>query len=222
MGSNPTPSAIFSCDLEILRFSLKSLHRLEFPSAYAWRACGSVDRATDYESVGRRFESSRARHFSMDVMNDIYLMKEALREAKKAFEKGEPPVGAVIVRDGEIIARGHNLRESLQDPTAHAEMLAIRAAAAELGRWRLNDCEIYVTLEPCVMCAGAMVLARLSRLVYGADDPKAGAVRSLINLVSDERFNHQIEVTSGILAAECGNLLRDFFSSRRKDRSMGL
>jgi tRNA(adenine34) deaminase len=149
-------------------------------------------------------------------MDDIHFMEEAIKEAKKAFEKDEPPVGAVIVRDGDIIARGHNLRESLQDPTAHAEMLAIRAAAARLGRWRLSDCVIYVTLEPCIMCAGAMVLARLERLVYGANDPKAGAVGSLMNLVSDERLNHQIEVKSGVLAAESGALLREFFSSRRK------
>ncbi len=149
-------------------------------------------------------------------MDDIHFMEEAIREAKKAFEKDEPPVGAVIVKDGDIIARGHNLRESLQDPTAHAEMLAIRAAAARLGRWRLSDCVIYVTLEPCIMCAGAMVLARLDRLVYGAHDPKAGAVGSLMNLVSDERLNHQIEVTSGVLATESGALLREFFSSRRK------
>jgi tRNA(adenine34) deaminase len=149
-------------------------------------------------------------------MDDIHFMEEAIKEAKKAFEKDEPPVGAVIVKDGDIIARGHNLRESLQDPTAHAEMLAIREAAAKLGRWRLSECVIYVTLEPCIMCAGAMVLARLERLVYGAHDPKAGAVGSLMNLVSDERLNHQIEVTSGVLAAESAALLREFFSSRRK------
>ncbi len=151
-------------------------------------------------------------------MDDIRFMKEAFQEAKKALEKDEPPVGAVIVKDDEIIARGHNLREALQDPTAHAEMLAIRAAAASLGRWRLSDCTIYVTLEPCAMCAGAMVLARFHRLVYGADDPKAGAVNSLMNLVSDERLNHQIEVKSGVLAQECGDLLRDFFSSRRQGK----
>jgi tRNA(adenine34) deaminase len=149
-------------------------------------------------------------------MDDIHFMEEAIKEARKAFEKDEPPVGAVIVKDRDIIARGHNLRESLQDPTAHAEMLAIRAAALRLGRWRLGDCVIYVTLEPCIMCAGAMVLARLERLVYGAHDPKAGAVGSLMNLVSDERLNHQIEVTSGVLAAESGALLREFFSSRRR------
>ncbi len=149
-------------------------------------------------------------------MNDIYFMREALEEANKAFEKDEPPVGAVIVKDGEIISRGHNLRESLQDPTAHAEMLAIRSAAARLGRWRLSDCDIYVTLEPCVMCAGAMILARINRLIYGADDPKAGAINSLMNLVTDGRLNHRIEVRSGILASECGTLLREFFSSRRR------
>ena len=149
-------------------------------------------------------------------MDDFCFMKEALAEARKALGKNEPPVGAVIVKDGEIIARSHNLRENLHDPTAHAEMLAIREAAARLGRWRLSDCEIYVTLEPCAMCAGAMVLARLARLVYGADDPKAGAVVSLMNLASDERLNHQVEVKGGVLAEECGTLLRDFFSSRRK------
>ena len=149
-------------------------------------------------------------------MDDTYFMKEALAEARKALEKNEPPVGAVVVKDGEIIARCHNLRENLHDPTGHAEMLAIREAAARLGRWRLSDCEIYVTLEPCAMCAGAMVLARLARLVYGADDPKAGAVVSLMNLASDERLNHQVEVKGGVLAEESGTLLRDFFSSRRK------
>jgi tRNA(adenine34) deaminase len=149
-------------------------------------------------------------------MDDIHFMKMALEEAGKAFDKNEPPVGAVIVYEGDIIARGHNLRETLQDPTAHAEMLAIRSAASKLKRWRLNDCTLYVTLEPCAMCAGAMVLARLERLVYGADDPKAGAVGSLMNLVSDERLNHQIKFYGGVLASECGALLKDFFSSRRK------
>ena len=153
-------------------------------------------------------------------MNDTHFMKEALQEAKKALDKDEPPVGAIIVKDGEIIARGHNLREALKDPTAHAEMLAIKAAAGSLERWRLSDCTMYVTLEPCAMCAGAMVLARLHRLVYGANDPKAGAVNSLMNLVSDERLNHQVEVESGVLAEECGDLLRDFFSSRRKNRQI--
>ena len=149
-------------------------------------------------------------------MDDIYCMMIALDEARKAFDKAETPVGAIVVKDGEVIARGHNLRETLQDPTAHAEILAIRDAARILGRWRLTDCTIYVTLEPCAMCAGAMVLARIQRLVYGASDPKAGAVGSLMNLLSDERLNHRVEVETGILAEECGDLLQGFFSSRRK------
>jgi len=143
-------------------------------------------------------------------------MMIALEEARKAFEKAETPVGAIVVKDNEVIARAHNLRETLQDPIAHAEIIAIRDASQKLGRWRLTDCSIYVTLEPCAMCAGAMVLARIQRLVYGASDPKAGAVGSLMNLLSDERLNHQVKVEVGILAEECGDLLRGFFSSRRK------
>jgi tRNA(adenine34) deaminase len=150
------------------------------------------------------------------MMNDIDFMMEALKEAEKAFAKSEVPVGAVVVKDGEIIARGHNLRETQQDPTAHAEMIAIKESALRLGRWRLTDCTIYVTLEPCAMCAGAMVLARIQRLVYGASDPKAGAVGSLMNILTDKRLNHQVEVESGILAKECGDLLRSLFSTRRK------
>ena len=149
-------------------------------------------------------------------MNDIDFMMESLKEAEKAFAKSEVPVGAVVVKDGEIIARGHNLRETQQDPTAHAEMIAIKESALRLGRWRLTDCTIYVTLEPCAMCAGAMVLARIQRLVYGASDPKAGAVGSLMNILSDKRLNHPVEVEAGILAKECGDLLRSLFSSRRK------
>ncbi|MGB9590986.1 MAG: tRNA adenosine(34) deaminase TadA [Candidatus Kryptoniota bacterium] len=149
-------------------------------------------------------------------MNDIDFMIEALKEAEKALAKGEIPVGAVIVKDDEVIARGHNLRETLQDPTAHAEMIVIKETANRLRRWRLNDCTIYVTLEPCAMCAGAMVLARIKRLVYGASDPKAGAVSSLMTILSDKRLNHQVEVVSGILSEECGEILRKLFSSRRK------
>jgi tRNA(adenine34) deaminase len=150
------------------------------------------------------------------VADDIHFMLEALEEAKKAFEKEEPPVGAVVVKDAQIIARGHNQRENLKDPTAHAEMLAIREAANRLDKWRLSDCDIYVTLEPCAMCAGAMVLARFKRLIFGAYDPKAGAVCSLMNLVSDGRLNHQVEVKSGVLLEECSALLKEFFSRRRK------
>lgn len=172
-----------------------------------------MDRATDYESVCRRFDSFRAYFFYMD---DIQFMAIALEEAKKAFEKAEAPVGAIVVKDDEIISRCHNLRESLQDPTAHAELLAIRDASNKLGRWRLTDCCIYVTLEPCVMCAGAMILARIKRLVYGASDPKAGSAGSLMNVLSDKRLNHQVEIKSGVLESECSRLLSDFFSSRRK------
>lgn len=149
-------------------------------------------------------------------MDDIQFMAIALEEAKKAFEKAEAPVGAIVVKDDEIISCSHNLRESLQDPTAHAELLAIRDASNKLGRWRLTDCSIYVTLEPCVMCAGAMILARIKRLVYGASDPKAGSAGSLMNVLSDKRLNHQVEIKSGVLESECSGLLSDFFSSRRK------
>ncbi len=149
-------------------------------------------------------------------MNDIDFMIEALKEAEKALAKNEIPVGAIITKDDQIIARGHNLRETLQDPTAHAEMIAIKETARRLGRWRLNDCTVYVTLEPCAMCAGAMVLARIKRLVYGATDPKAGAVGSLMNILSDKRLNHQVEVVSGILADKCGEILKRLFLSRRK------
>lgn len=151
-----------------------------------------------------------------EISDDVYFMMEALKEAKESLEKEEPPVGAVITKDGKIISRGHNLRESLQDPTAHAEIIAIRSAASILGSWRLIDCTIYVTLEPCIMCAGAMVLARIKRLVYGAKDPKAGAAGSLMNILNDKRLNHQVEVNMGILEAECGEIIREFFSTRRK------
>jgi tRNA(adenine34) deaminase len=154
------------------------------------------------------------------IMDDVLFMTIALEEARKAFDKAETPVGAIVVKDGEVIARSYNLRETLQDPTAHAEMIAIKDAARKLGRWRLTDCCLYVTLEPCAMCAGAMVLARIQRLVYGASDPKSGAVGSLMNLLSDERLNHRVDVESGVLAKECGDILSDFFSSRRKKISL--
>jgi tRNA(adenine34) deaminase len=153
-------------------------------------------------------------------MDDALFMMIALEEARTAFDKAETPVGAIVVKDGEVIARAHNLRETLQDPTAHAEIIAIKDASQKLGRWRLTDCSVYVTLEPCAMCAGAMVLARIQRLVYGASDPKSGAVGSLMNLLSDERLNHKVDVESGVLAKECGDILSDFFSSRRKKISL--
>ncbi|NLZ28078.1 MAG: nucleoside deaminase [Firmicutes bacterium] len=142
-------------------------------------------------------------------------MRLALKEAREAFLEGEVPVGAVLVSDGEVIASDHNRRETSGDATAHAEMLVIREACRKSGSWRLAGATAYVTLEPCSMCAGALVQARVERLVYGAADPKAGAVHSLYNLVQDERLNHRMEVTSGVLEEECGELLSCFFQMRR-------
>jgi len=147
-------------------------------------------------------------------------MREAIAEARLALAKDEVPIGAVIVHDptARVIGRGHNLRETKHDPTAHAELVAMREAAQALGHWRLIDCTLYVTLEPCPMCAGGVVNARIPRLVYGCDDPKAGAVRTLYQLCEDARLNHRVEITSGVLADECAGLLRSFF---RAQRAMG-
>lgn len=142
-------------------------------------------------------------------------MREALKEAAAARDADEVPIGAVVVQAGLVIGRGHNLRETLKDPTAHAEMLAITAAAADVGDWRLDGCTLYVTLEPCAMCAGAIVLARLDRLVFGARDPKAGACGTLYSIVTDARLNHQVNVVEGVLAEPCAGLLRDFFAEQR-------
>ena len=142
-------------------------------------------------------------------------MRAALAEAKAALEADDVPVGAVIVHGDRAIGRGHNQRELLQDPTAHAEILALTSAAEHLGSWRLDGCTLYVTLEPCVMCAGAMVLARIERLVFGATDPKAGACGSLYNIPGDARLNHRVIVDRGVLERECGELLRTFFATQR-------
>ncbi len=147
-------------------------------------------------------------------------MQEALGEAARAFEAGEVPVGAVVVLDGRVVGRGRNRKESGLDPTAHAEMIAIRQAAAELGRWRLSGCTLYATLEPCPMCVGAMLSARIDRLVFGCRDPKAGAVRSLFELAADSRLNHRIEVREGIGADQAAELLRSFFRLRRGESKM--
>ncbi len=155
-----------------------------------------------------------------DPVEDERYMQAALREADQAAQEDEIPVGAVVVNDGRIIARGHNQREQLLDPTAHAEMLALTAAAAYLRSWRLVDCTTYVTLEPCPMCAGAMLQARLARVVYGAPDPKAGACGSLYDLHDDPRLNHCIAVTGGILADQCGERLASFFEALRKEADM--
>ena len=146
---------------------------------------------------------------------DRSFMSIALDEARAAEAHDDVPIGAVVVRDGVVIARRHNERELTGDPTAHAEVLALRDAAAAVGHWRLVDCTLYVTLEPCVMCAGALVNSRIERVVFGATDPKAGAVRSLYTVCGDERLNHRPPVTDGVLADECGRLLKDFFARRR-------
>jgi tRNA(adenine34) deaminase len=142
-------------------------------------------------------------------------MAVALQEARSALAHDDVPIGCVIARAGEVLAAAGNRREADQDPTAHAEILALRQAAAAIGSWRLEGCTVYVTLEPCTMCAGAMVLARVDRLVFGAPDPKAGAVGSLFDLASDDRLNHRFDVTPGVRADECGALLREFFAARR-------
>ena len=142
-------------------------------------------------------------------------MRMALDEAAAAGAEGEAPIGAVVVCDGAVVARAHNRRENDRDPTAHAEILAISSAARKLDRWRLSECTIYVTLEPCPMCAGAMHQARVARLVYGAPDPKSGAAGTLYDLSSDERLNHRFEVTPGVLGDECSAMLREFFRRLR-------
>ncbi len=149
---------------------------------------------------------------------DEFFMREAIKEAKKAWAKEEVPIGCVIVLNGEIIARAHNLRESKQLPTAHAEILAIEEACRKTGSWRLEGAELYVTLEPCPMCAGAIIMSRIKRVVYGASDPKGGCAGTFMNLLEDERFNHQSEVAPGVLADECGQLLTDFFQQLRQKR----
>jgi tRNA(adenine34) deaminase len=152
-----------------------------------------------------------------DEQDRVY-MTAAMQEAAAAESLAEVPIGAIVVKAGQIIGRGHNLRETDQDPTAHAEMIAIRQAAEQLGSWRLIDCSIYVTLEPCVMCMGAIILARIPQLIYACRDPKAGAVGSIYNFSTDERFNHQVEVKEGVLQLECSAQLSGFFRKLREQK----
>lgn len=149
-------------------------------------------------------------------MNDMTFMQIALSLAEEAGKNGEVPVGAIVVKDGIVIGRGSNAPITQHDPSAHAEIQAMRDAAKQLGNYRLVDCTLYVTLEPCAMCAGAIQHARIARLVFGASDPKTGACGSVVNLMAEEKLNHHTEVTGGILATECGGLLSQFFASRRK------
>jgi tRNA(adenine34) deaminase len=152
----------------------------------------------------------------LEPLLDEYFMREALRQAQKAYASDEVPVGAVVVRDGKIIARAYNQVELLKDATAHAEMLALTEAEAAVGDWRLTDCEVYVTKEPCAMCAGALVHTRVRRVVFGCADPSAGAAGSIINLLQMQSFNHRCSITSGVLLEECALILQDFFRKRRE------
>jgi tRNA(adenine34) deaminase len=153
-------------------------------------------------------------------MDDVEPMRLAMALAREAMDLGEVPVGAVVVRHGCVIAQAYNLRETLADPTAHAERLALALAGRALGTWRLDDCTLYVTLEPCPMCAGAIVQSRLARVIYGADDPKAGACRTLFRVADDPRLNHRAEIRSGLLSEECGAILSEFFQARRPRRAV--
>lgn len=148
-------------------------------------------------------------------MNHVYYMREALLEAKKSLRAGDVPVGAVIVKDGRIVGRGYNRREAEHDPTAHAEIIALREAGLNIGAWRLTGATLYVTLEPCPMCAGALVMSRIDRVVFGADDPKAGTAGSVLNILQFPGFNHNVKITAGVLADECAKLLQEFFATRR-------
>lgn len=198
-----------------------------------------LDRAADYESAGYVFKSRRARpnsvqivatHFiwemrrscerkSMHITDKTrFFMTEALKEAEKAFAEDEVPIGAVAVYKNQIIGRGHNRTEALQDPTAHAEILAITAAANALNTWRLTDVEIYTTIEPCIMCAGALVLARVKKIVFGARDEKFGGCGSVFNIVNEKKLNHQIEVVEGVLGNDAVLLMKEFFKKKRNRR----
>ena len=157
----------------------------------------------------------------IDLQSDHYFMGEALRQAQRAYQAEEVPVGAVVVRDGRIIARAYNQVELLKDATAHAEMLALTQAEDAVGDWRLNDCTLYVTKEPCPMCAGAIVHVRLARVVFGASDPKSGAAGSAMNLLQFPTLNHQAKITHGVREEECRALLRSFFEEQRAERKNG-
>jgi tRNA(adenine34) deaminase len=169
---------------------------------------------------GTRGQRKRETHLDKDMLDpngdaDEYFMDLALKEAKLALIEKEVPIGAIVVREGKLIASAHNLRESLNDPTAHAEILALRKASESLGSWRLSDCTVYVNLEPCPMCAGALISARVRRVVYASSDPKAGALGTLYNLGSDPRLNHELEIRSAVLEEYSSNLISEFFRGLR-------
>lgn len=150
------------------------------------------------------------------LKDDYYFMERALNQAKVAYKRGEVPVGAVVVKDGKVISRGYNLRETTNDPTAHAELLAMKKASKKLNSWRLSGCTLYVTLEPCPMCSGVIVNSRIDRVVFGAYDQKAGCCTTLYHLCNDERFNHRAEILGGVMEEDCAKILSDFFKEKRK------
>jgi tRNA(adenine34) deaminase len=176
------------------------------------------DRLKPDDEIGGHSGPEEVQPEDTEAARDLRLMRHALKEAALAARQGEVPVGAVVARDGEVLAVAHNERETLSDPTAHAELLALRRAARKLGSWRLTGCTLYATLEPCPMCAGALHAARISRLVYAAQDPKAGAAGTLYDLPADPRLNHTYPYKSGVLQSESAALLRTFFEQRRNRR----
>lgn len=182
-------------------------------------SCGGNPEQRERSEPFSQFSLQQLQADSITIMpdtSDEFFIKLALQEALNAYDQTEVPVGAVVVHQGRVIGRGYNLRESLNDPTAHAEIIALTAAAEAIGDWRLEDCELFVTLEPCPMCAGALVNARIKRVVFGAYDPKAGCCGTLMNLVQEPRFNHRCDVRGGVMEDDCADLLRMFFRERRK------
>ena len=165
------------------------------------------------------YETTKGKEHEKRTMSQEDFMLEALREAEKALSIDEVPIGAIIVKDGMIIGRGHNMTETTKDPTAHAEILAIREAAQKLGGWRLLGCQMYVTTEPCSMCAGALILARIQTVFIGTLDPKAGACGSLMNILQDERLNHNVRIETGIMQQQCEKIMKSFFQKLRKKKS---
>ena len=172
--------------------------------------------------VGYALDGPEGRGYTLkmlELLPDDYFMHEALRQAQKAYAAGEVPVGAVVVREGKIIGRAHNQVELLKDATAHSEMLALTQAEAAIGDWRLMDCDLYVTKEPCAMCAGAIVHTRIRRVIFGCADPTGGAAGSMMNLLQMQSLNHRCQITSGVLQTECASILQDFFRKRRTEQT---
>ena len=229
-GSNPAPTAIYlkikqccveRCESGRSGLPAKQLWRkpswVRIPSSPLYAPVAQWNRASDYGSEGQGFESSRAlfSFYFAELMADQFWMRKALEAAYQGTQVGEVPVGAIIIKDETVLSVAHNQREQTKDPTAHAELIAIRTAALATGDWRLTDTTLYVTLEPCPMCAGAILLARIPRVVYATSDPKSGAARTLFNLLQDERLNHQVDIVEGVLAEESRRLLQSFFRERR-------